>query len=271
MSNKIPVKTLIHEFEVMRDEHWAYILGSAKKGVVDCSGAFTYVWKKYGLSIDHGSNSIIRKFIVGDTLPISEAVPGMAVFKVKNWTGSAVDQSNKWYGTAPGNSYHIGLVVQNGSKMSVIHAKGQNYGVVETDLDKTWSCVANLKNVDYEVKADEIMGNDRTNASVMVRSGRLNIRKMPDVKSEIIGRLNNNDRIEVLEKSVNDFYRIQVYDGTLHGYVKTEFVAVDGGVDISNSGSSNFSEMMFIVEDEDGNKFYPNGSFHVYMEPKSID
>lgn len=270
MSNKIPVKTLIREFEIMRDEHWTYVLGSAKKGSVDCSGAFAYVWRKYGLNIDHGSNSIIRKFISGETLPISKAVPGMAVFKVKDWTESSADRSNKWYGIAPGNSYHIGLVVQNGSKMRVIHAKGQKHGVVETNLDSTWSCVAKLKNVDYKAEEDENMGVDVTNAKVRVKSGRLNVRKEPDINSKIIGRLDLDTRIEVIEKASNDFYHIREYDKPLDGYVKAGYVIVDDGVVVPSIEHST-PDMMLVIEDEDGHKFYPNGSFHVRMEPYSID
>lgn len=41
---------------------WAYVWGSAKAGAVDCSGAFVYAMKKYGLSIFHGSNTIWRNY-----------------------------------------------------------------------------------------------------------------------------------------------------------------------------------------------------------------
>ena len=101
----IPCKSIITDFNQMLTDKWGYIPATAgtmwtqakqdatqnamakKYGskwighmVADCSGAFVYVYKKYNLSIYHGSNRIARKYIE-EVLPISEAKPGMAAFK----------------------------------------------------------------------------------------------------------------------------------------------------------------------------------------------
>lgn len=76
---KIPASSLIDLFERMYVERWSYVLGSAKTGEVDCSGAFVWAYKQFDLSIAHGSNAIARSYVEG-LLPVSEARPGMAAF-----------------------------------------------------------------------------------------------------------------------------------------------------------------------------------------------
>ena len=150
--SKIPVNELISCFERMRDEHWDYCLNSAREGCVDCSGAFVWAYKQFNKTILHGSNSIAR-LSVGDLLSISYARPGMVAVKVKDWTDD--DDTNRWYDSEPGNVYHIGLVIQNGSEMNVIEAKGAKWGVVQTKLDNKWKFVAYLDEVDYTQKTEE--------------------------------------------------------------------------------------------------------------------
>ena len=70
----------------MYEEHWLYEPGAARYGCVDCSGAFSYAFQISGSRIAHGSNSIARNYIVGKLLPISKAEPGMAAFKLREWT-----------------------------------------------------------------------------------------------------------------------------------------------------------------------------------------
>lgn len=96
----------------MYRERWSYEWGAAREGCVDCSGAFVYAYKKLGgPSITHGSNSITRESM-GTLLPMNEAKPGYASIKVREWRSS--ESGNKWYGTEPGDSYHIGLVGYDG-------------------------------------------------------------------------------------------------------------------------------------------------------------
>ena len=52
---------LIAEFQKMIG--WKYEWGAARTGTVDCSGAFVFAMKKYGLSIYHGSNTIWRSYL----------------------------------------------------------------------------------------------------------------------------------------------------------------------------------------------------------------
>lgn len=53
---------LIAGFNQMLKENWKYVWGSAKQGEVDCSGAFTYLYKQAGSQMYHGSNTMYRKW-----------------------------------------------------------------------------------------------------------------------------------------------------------------------------------------------------------------
>ena len=59
---------------------WRYEWGAAKQGCVDCSGAFVYALKKYGLSIYHGSNTIWREYLTSKgKIGELEVVPGISM------------------------------------------------------------------------------------------------------------------------------------------------------------------------------------------------
>ena len=99
----IPVSELYQYCDKMLAEKWGYIWGTsgikwtqarqnavsddmAKKYgskwighmVSDCSGVMVYIWKQYGLSIAHGSNSIVRKYCGAVS---KTPQPGYAAFK----------------------------------------------------------------------------------------------------------------------------------------------------------------------------------------------
>ena len=82
MASKIPVTTLIADFQLMKSQHWAYREGAAQSGEVDCSGAFVWAYRQHGISIYHGSNRMARVEVAA-LIPINVAnvVPGMAAFK----------------------------------------------------------------------------------------------------------------------------------------------------------------------------------------------
>lgn len=141
----VPVNELIAQFQTMYREHWDYKWGKSEYGCVDCSGAFSYVFKQYGITCPHGSNSIARTFIVGDLMSPINAQPGMVAFKVRDWRDE--DKDNKWYGKAPGNLYHVGLV--DDDARYVLNAKGEKYGF-SRDKIGGWDYVAYLKHVDYD-------------------------------------------------------------------------------------------------------------------------
>ena len=134
---------LITEFERMYEEHWAYEWGAAREGCVDCSGAFVYAFKKYGQSIYHGSNTIARKYIVGEMRPVSEAKPGWAVFKRRFDNG----EPDAYIGDGLGNFYHMGLCSRDGTR--ALNAKSVSKGFCSDPIDG-FPFAAPLKGVEYD-------------------------------------------------------------------------------------------------------------------------
>ncbi len=108
--------------------------------VSDCSGLFSWAFKKLGGYMYHGSNTMYRKYMTtkgalvkGKRDDGKELKPGTAVFKVN--------------GT---NYHHVGLYIGNGT---VIEAKGTYYGVV-TSAVSTWHAWGEMKGVDYGDASD---------------------------------------------------------------------------------------------------------------------
>ena len=174
---------LIAEFERMYDEHWAYEWGAAREGCVDCSGAFVYAFKKYGQSIYHGSNTIARKYIVGELRPVSEAKPGWAVFKRRFDDG----EPDAYIGDGLGNVYHMGLCSRDGTR--ALNAKGKAYGFCSDPVDG-FPFAAPLKGVEYDEEdssGEDSGGSDADDrdpeqpnlARVATQSGPLRLRESP--------------------------------------------------------------------------------------------
>ena len=263
--SKIPVNELISCFERMRDEHWDYCLNSAREGCVDCSGAFVWVYKQFNKTILHGSNSIAR-LSVGDLLPISSARPGMAVVKVKDWTDD--DDTNRWYDTNPGNVYHIGLVIQNGSEMNVIEAKGERWGVVQSKLDSKWKFVAYLDDVDYTQKMEEVVMEYKYTGSIRLTSGYVHLRSQPNITSKSIAKLYHGEPVEIGDSSQPNWYAIKDESGN-EGYVYSKYVVIENEIQSDDQTDSGFSGI--VITDSLGNKFYPIGSFTVEIQTDSVD
>ena len=74
----VKAQDLISTFQKMYLEHWAYKWGAHKEGLVDCAGAFKYAFSLFGVGFASGSNTIARRYIVGELLPVSQAAPGTA-------------------------------------------------------------------------------------------------------------------------------------------------------------------------------------------------
>lgn len=128
---------------------WPYVSpGSNDSNGIDCSGLFVKIFRDQGAKIAHGSNSIFYEYCY-DTQPLtseSQLIPGMAVFKWKQWTDS--DKDNRWYGKQPGNLSHIGYVASI-NPLKIIHASSVS-GCVTTDTKITnWKYCGKLKDVDY--------------------------------------------------------------------------------------------------------------------------
>lgn len=263
--SKIPVNELISCFERMRDEHWDYCLNSAREGCVDCSGAFVWAYKQFNKTILHGSNSIAR-LSVGDLLSISYARPGMVAVKVKDWTDD--DDTNRWYDSEPGNVYHIGLVIQNGSEMNVIEAKGAKWGVVQTKLDNKWKFVAYLDDVDYTQKMEERIMEYKYTGSIHLTSGYVHLRSQPNITSKSIAKLYHGEPVEIGDSSQPNWYAIKDESGN-EGYVYSKYVVIENEIQSDDQADSSFSGI--VITDSLGNKFYPIGSFTVEIQTDSVD
>lgn len=155
---KIPVRELIAIFQRMYTEHWAYKSNAAQTGCVDCSGAFVWAYKQFGASIAHGSNAIARSYVLA-LLPVSEAQPGMAAFKIRRPGDEKYALPAKYQ---PGGSayngdlndyYHIGLV--DTDARYVLNAQSTATGFQRSKIAQNWACVGYLKAVDY--------GDEKTN------------------------------------------------------------------------------------------------------------
>lgn len=139
---------LIAIFETMYKEKWKYQWGAAREGLVDCSGAFAYAFRKLGGSIYHGSNTIWRKYTTEKGLMGQiELVPGMAVFR---WRKSGKEPAG-YKKDGLGDYYHMGLFIGNGE---VIQAKSTKDGVVKSSVSG-WHSAAKLSGVDYSGEAPQ--------------------------------------------------------------------------------------------------------------------
>lgn len=220
--SKIAVDKLIALFQKMYREHWRYTWGIAVDGDVDCSGAFVYAYRQFGKSIYHGSNTIARKYVVA-LLPISEAKPGMAAFKVRKPGQRYYDLPSKF---KPGGSeyngdindyYHIGLVDTDGKH--VLNAQSESAGFTRTALSK-WACVGYLKAVDYggEEKPMETM-------YVTAESGRtVRMREKPSTGAKIIAEIPVGT--EVLAGADIDGWR-EIIHGDDGGYMMSRFLTAE--------------------------------------------
>lgn len=217
---KIPVRNIISQFQMMYREHWSYSWGASQRGCVDCSGAFVYVYRQYGMRIAHGSNSIGRKY-VGKLLPISEAKPGMAAFKCRDWKES--ESGNAWYNQPPGDLYHIGLVDDDAGY--VLNAKGTKSGFCRDSIS-TWHYVAYLTDVNYSKGDDGKMG------IVVLPSGAsgktVNMRKEPKKSAPLVCRVPVGSTIEILEDQ-GEWCYIK-YNGKA-GYMMSNYIEYEGQED----------------------------------------
>lgn len=230
----IQVNDLLDIFEQMLREHWSYELGAARKGCVDCSGAFVYAYRQLGAKIEHGSNTIARKR-VGDSVPVSEAKPGYAVFKVKPWTEDQA--SNSWYGKAPGNVYHIGLMGRDGK---VLNAQSTVTGFVSSPT-KSWTFAAPLLNVSYN--SAEPLDPNYGNAVVKTKSGSLNVRSSASSSGSVIGKLSSGTRVNIIREEATPWVYAETERG-VNGYMSSTYLERDE--DISASPETPISKAVVV-------------------------
>lgn len=204
---------LIDIFERMLSEHWAYKLGAAREGCVDCSGAFVFAYEQLGgPAIVHGSNSILRQSM-GRLFPMSAAQPGYAAVKIRLW--SDAEAGNRWHGQTPGDCYHIGLVGRDGK---ILNAQGTKNGFVESDPG-TWDGCAPLLDVNYgEEMEDE---NVLYQAKVVTKEDPLRVRRSP-ISGDVIGNIPRGALVSVLADSGDGWPRVRY--GEWVGYASGEFL-----------------------------------------------
>lgn len=229
----IPVQSLYQNCAIMLADKWGYIWGTAgvmwnqnrQKAVsdstakeygskwighmvADCSGVMVYIWRQFGLSIYHGSNSIARKYC--GTLAKTPK-PGYAAFK---WRSKDTDK----YPDGKGDFYHIGIVAKDGK--TVYEAKGTQTGFT-TSPASTWQYFAPFKDVDY----NEVSTPMTTKTGyVTLTSGTLNVRSATSTSATSLGKLPNGATVNIISEPNSDWYGIK-YNGAT-GYVAKKYITI---------------------------------------------
>ena len=223
----IQAGALIALFKRMLDEHWAYEWGAAREGCVDCSGAFVWAYRQLGASIEHGSNSIAH-MRVGEYVPVSEAKPGYAVFKLRAWRES--DSGNRWFDQQPGDVYHIGLMGNDGK---VLNAQSTKTGFAASDA-AGWAFAAPLKDAIYKEGDGKVFGN----ATVRVTSGYLNIREGASTRSKVITKAENGARVNIIREAGSTGWVFGALASGEAGYMSSEYLVEDapGAGDADDGG-----------------------------------
>ena len=224
----IQASALIALFRRMLNEHWAYEWGAAREGCADCSGAFVWAYRKLGASIEHGSNSIAH-LRVGEYVPVAQAKPGYAVFKMRAWREE--DRGNRWYGESPGDCYHIGLMGRNGE---VLNAQSAKTGFVASDA-KGWAFAAPLNAVKYEAEGGEKMFG---NATVNVTSGYLNIREGAGERAKIIAKAENGTRVNVIREAGGTGWVFGKLENGVAGYMAGAYLVEDESTPDADTGNA---------------------------------
>lgn len=214
----IQANALIALFKRMLDEHWAYEWGAAREGCVDCSGAFVWAYRQLGASIEHGSNTIAH-LRVGKYVPVSEAKPGYAVFKLRAWRDDSDNGGNRWFGQQPGDVYHIGLIGDDGK---VLNAQSTKTGFVASDA-AGWAFAAPLKDVIYKEGDGKMYGN----ATVNITSGYLNIREGASTRSKVIAKAGNGARVNIIRAAGGTGWIFGALESGEAGYMSSEYLVED--------------------------------------------
>lgn len=245
----IKASALINLFQRMLDEHWAYELGTAREGCVDCSGAFVWAYKQLGATIEHGSNSIAH-LRVGEYVPVSEAKPGYAVFKLRPWRED--DSGNRWFDQQPGDCYHIGLMGRDGR---VLNAQGTKTGFVASPASQNWAFAAPLKAVSYSYNAEggETMFGNAT-VKTQKTGSYVNLREGASTRAAAIGKVYDGERVNVLREAGAGWIYGKTQAGT-KGYMSADYIAEDapGADDAEDGGGEEIASTTTLT---DGNGAY---------------
>lgn len=245
----IKASALINLFRRMLDEHWAYAPGAAREGCVDCSGAFVWAYKQLGATIEHGSNSIAH-LRVGEYVPVSEARPGYAVFKLRPWRED--DSGNRWFDQQPGDCYHIGLMGQDGR---VLNAQSTKTGFVASPVSQNWAFAAPLKAVSY---SDDVEGGETMYGNATVKTQKagsyVNLREGASTRAAVIGKVYDGERVNVLREAGAGWIYGKTQAGA-EGYMSADYIVEDApGADGAEDGGG--EEIASTTTLTDGNGAY---------------
>lgn len=218
----IPVWFILYWFKRMLAEHWAYNWSGAEYGLVSCAGAWVYIFKMWGLSLYHGSNTIWRKH-TGHKGTLAEMAaylqPGWAVFK---WRKDG--EPEQFVNDGEDDLYHMGCYIGSTEQYpegAVIEAQGTKTGVVVTSITSGWSRAAEMAKVDYTATAET----HATMAVVTAESGRtVNMRAEPSADAVIRKQVPIGAQVAVMD--VTDGWALIQYDG-LPGYMLERFLQID--------------------------------------------
>lgn len=231
--SKIPVNDVFDAVETMLRDKWGYIYGTSgqlwtqskqntttnemaqKYGsrwighmVTDCSGVMVYIWRKHGLSIPHGSSSMVSKGYIVDCGP--EPHPGWAAL---------VDDTPD----TPDNR-HIGIVGRDG--VTVYEAKGTQAGFVTSKVtDKKWTKFGRFRDVDYSGEVEPLPDQGKQvnyRAEVTTKSGSLNLRSGPGTKYPIVDTIPKGASVDVWME-YPDGWDFVSYMGD-QGYVSAQYM-----------------------------------------------
>ena len=252
---------LVTDFQQMYNDKWGYIPGTsgqtwtqadqdkkaqtdsgvAKYGkqwvghkVADCSGAFVYSFKQHGLSIYHGSNRIVRKYIEA-LLPPSMAEPGMAAFKKRKPGEQYYDlpadykKGGSYYNGDLNDYYHIGLV--DDDTAYVLNSASTSSGFKRSKLADGWCAVAKLKDITYEGGVSPV---ERLySATVYADSGNtVNLRKSPSSSAVRVCTVPVGGVVEVLNEYNNEWAEIKYGEKT--GYMMRKFLQKNEEAPVNN-------------------------------------
>lgn len=235
----IPVWFVLKWFAKMLSEHWAYSWSGAEYGNVSCAGAWVFVYRQWGLSLYHGSNTIWRrhtgrKGTLGAMIP--EMAPGWAVFK---WRKDG--EPEQYASDGQDDFYHMGCFVGPTAKHpegAVIEAKGTKWGVVETSINDGWSHAAEMVKVDYAATQEET----GSTGVVMAESGStVNMRASASTGSVILWRVPIGNTVDIL--GVVDGWAKIRYSGQ-SGYMLERFLDIDYAASVPEESA----EAAYIVE-----------------------
>lgn len=223
---------------------WPYVSpGTNDKNGIDCSGLFVRCYRDQGAKIAHGSNTIFHDYCsrTEALTNVGQLQPGMAVFKCKAWTDA--DKDNKWYGAAPGNLSHIGLVVSV-NPLQIIHASSEAGCVTIDKKIGKWKYCGYLKDVNYSMSVptptkpntdNNQSGGVLMTATVYASNGQpVNMRTTPSKAGKLITKVPVGTTVDVKMNGAE--WSLITYKNQT-GYMMTDYLDIGNGA--NNSGDSN--------------------------------